>query len=65
MTNPISISDEELDWLANSYQKLQSNKTYRNLSKTFREFIAEYLDEQLLAKKKFKEPKMKNGKKKH
>ena len=43
------ITDEELEWLAESYLKLQANKTYQKFSRTFKDFINEYLTEQLLA----------------
>ncbi|MBM3210575.1 hypothetical protein FJZ33_00025 [Candidatus Poribacteria bacterium] len=40
-------SDEELDWLAETYLKLQKNKTYQMMSKTFQQFITDYFDAQL------------------
>ena len=48
------ISDEELEWLAEKYRAIKKNKTYRNLSKTFKDYINEFLDKELLELKKSK-----------
>lgn len=55
------LSDKEVEWLAEIYLKLKTNKTYKNLSQTFKEYIEEFLEDELLAIKKFKEAT--NGKK--
>ncbi len=55
------LSDKEVEWLAETYLKLKTNKTYKNLSQTFKEYIEEFLEDELLAIKKFKEAT--NGKK--
>jgi len=48
------LSDEEVEYLAQAYLKLKKNPTYQNLSKTFQEYINEFLDEELLAIKEAK-----------
>lgn len=48
------LSDEEVEYLAKAYLKLKQNPTYQNLSKTFQEYINEFLDEELLAIKEAK-----------
>lgn len=40
------LTDEELDYLADIYLKLKSNKTFRECSQTFQDFINDYLTEQ-------------------
>lgn len=55
------LTDEEVEYLAETYLKLKTNKTYKNLSQTFKEYIEEFLEDELLAIKKFKEAT--NGKK--
>jgi len=55
------LTNEEVEWLAETYLKLKTNKTYKNLSQTFKEYIEEFLEDELLAIKKFKEAT--NGKK--
>lgn len=49
------LTDEEVEYLAETYLKLKTNKTYKNLSQTFKEYIEEFLEDELLAIKKFKE----------
>jgi len=49
------LTNEEVEWLAETYLKLKSKKTYQNLSQTFKGYIEEYLDNELLEIKKFKE----------
>lgn len=55
------LTNEEVEYLAETYLKLKTNKTYKNLSQTFKEYIEEFLEDELLAIKKFKEAT--NGKK--
>jgi len=55
------LTNEEVEYLAEAYLKLKTNKTYKNLSQTFKEYIEEFLEDELLAIKKFKEAT--NGKK--
>jgi len=54
------VSDEEFNWLADTYLKLQKNKTYQMMSKTFQQFITDYLDDQL---KDYMKAREKDGKK--
>lgn len=48
------LQDEEIEFLAEAYLKLKKNKTYQKVSKDFREFMAEYLDKELLEIKRLK-----------
>jgi len=49
------LTNEEVEYLAEAYLKLKANNTYKNMSKTFQEYIAEFLDNELLELKKMKE----------
>ena len=51
------LTNEEVEYLAEAYLKLKANNTYKNMSKTYHEYIQEFLDEELLAIKKMKEAK--------
>lgn len=42
-----NVTDEELEQLAEAYLKLKNNKTYQQFSKTFQEYINEFLLEEL------------------
>ena len=46
------LDDCEIEWLASAYLKLKENKEYKKLSKEFKDFVSEYLDEELLTLKK-------------
>ena len=43
------LTDEELEFLARSYFKLQKDDEYLHLKKTFQKFVDEYLKEELEA----------------
>jgi hypothetical protein len=49
-----NLSNEELEWLAEKYLVLQNNSTYQKINQQFRDFINEYLEEELLMIKKIK-----------
>lgn len=46
------LSNEEVDYLADCYIRLQKDRTYQKLSKTFQDYINDFLDKELLAIKK-------------
>ena len=45
----IVLDDSQVDFLANCYLKLKKNKDYQKLSKTFQNYVSEFLDDELLA----------------
>jgi hypothetical protein len=48
------LSNEEVEWLAESYRKLEKDKVFNSLRKTFLQYINEFLDEELLMIKRLR-----------
>jgi len=49
------LTDEEIEFLAQAYLKLQEDITFRNLTKTFQDYCNEFLEKELLTIKKIQE----------
>jgi len=49
------LKPDEIKFLKTCYKKLLANNTYRNLDETFKDYMNEFLDKELLAIKKIKE----------
>ena len=43
------LDDNELEFLAEAYLKLKQDKKYQKFSKTFQDYVSEFLEEELLA----------------
>ena len=51
----IIVTDEELEFLAETYLKLKQNPTFQNFSQSFQDFIMENLEKDIKVFKEFKQ----------
>ena len=52
--NKLILSDSDITFLAEAYLKLKANKTYQKMTRTFKEYVDEFLEKELLEIKKMK-----------
>lgn len=48
------LEDSEIEFLAESYIKLRKNPIYQKMSKSFQDYISEFLDAELITINKMK-----------